>query len=221
MSTFSRRFAGVLSVTAALAVPQLAHAVDLDVYGGVGLPGATLGLRVDMGHNLAARLEQMSSRKIDESGVTEGVDYNATARLRRTAVLLDWHPFAGGFRVTGGLSFNKMAAQFVARGGVQTINDKTINLTGRLFQLDAEFPNTTPYLGLGWTSKANGDQPGIGFHADVGVHIGKFKASSKQNIVGQGGITQADVDAETAQLQDKLNRLSALPSASLGVSYRF
>ncbi|MCY7369967.1 MAG: hypothetical protein LH479_03640 [Polaromonas sp.] len=50
---------------------------------------------------------------------------------------------------------------------------------------------------------------------------GRFKTDTTTSLVGKQGITQADVDAETASLRDSTARLSVLPKFSVGVSYRF
>ena len=62
----------------------------------------------------------------------------------------------------------------------------------------------------------------VAFYVDAGVAIGKFKATTTTSLLGKNnGITQADVDAETAQLRESTAKLSVLPKVSVGVSYRF
>jgi hypothetical protein len=57
--------------------------------------------------------------------------------------------------------------------------------------------------------------------------IGSFKAEVSTSLVGKtvvgGGttISQADIDAQKKKMQDSLSKLSVLPSASIGVVYRF
>ncbi len=210
-----------LSVASLAAHAQAPTNADLDAYAAVGIPGITVGLRMDMGAKFALRAEHAGGLKADRSGDSAGVNYNAKIKLSRAAVLLDWHPFANGFRATTGLSFNNMSGTFAAKGGLQDINGKSVDLTGRDFRLNVEFPRTTPYVGIGWTSKPNGTGGGLGLQADLGLQIGKFNASVAQNIVGINGITQADVNAELVQFQEKLNKLRVIPNASIGASYRF
>lgn len=78
----------------------------------------------------------------------------------------------------------------------------------------------TPYVGLGWGFSPS-NTPGFGFYADLGVLIGRFKTEVTTTLVGKQGITQADIDAETADLRDSTAKLSVLPKFSVGVSYRF
>jgi hypothetical protein len=51
--------------------------------------------------------------------------------------------------------------------------------------------------------------------------IGKFTSTTNTSMVGKQGITQADVDAQTATVRDNVSKLSVLPKFSLGASYRF
>lgn len=51
--------------------------------------------------------------------------------------------------------------------------------------------------------------------------IARFKTETTTSLVGRQGITQADVDAESASLRDSTARLSVLAKLSVGVSYRF
>ena len=51
--------------------------------------------------------------------------------------------------------------------------------------------------------------------------FGSFTADVSTNLVGQNGITQADVDAQKQSMNDSLGGLKVLPSVSLGMVYRY
>jgi hypothetical protein len=87
------------------------------------------------------------------------------------------------------------------------------------FNVTVKFPTFMPYLGIGWGHDAG--PRGLGFVADLGVSFGRAKLSRDTNLVGQYGITDADVDAKLANVQDSVGKLTWLPSASLGVNYRY
>ena len=91
----------------------------------------------------------------------------------------------------------------------------------KYFNLAIKQPSVTPYLGLGYGSKPGAKQAGWGFYADAGVMFGKFRTSTSTSLVGKQGITQADIDAQTATVRDDVSKLSVLPRLTVGVSYRF
>jgi hypothetical protein len=68
-----------LALIALAATCASAHATE--VYGGVGLPGATLGLRMDMGANISVRAEYAGGISADRGGDTAGVNYDARSRI--------------------------------------------------------------------------------------------------------------------------------------------
>jgi hypothetical protein len=57
--------------------------------------------------------------------------------------------------------------------------------------------------------------------ADLGVSIGTAKLTTDTNLVGKYGITQADADAKTAEIDQAIGKIKLLPQASLGLNYRF
>ena len=128
----------------------------------------------------------------------------------------------GGFRVVGGVTLNDTKVNLVATGSTATatIGTKTVSLAGETYTVDLVYPKVTPYVGVGYGFSPR-NTPGFAFYVDAGVTIGKFKTNTTTSLVGKQGITQADVDAETAELRESTAKLSALPKVSFGVSYRF
>ena len=51
--------------------------------------------------------------------------------------------------------------------------------------------------------------------------VGTFTADTTTSLVGKSGITQSDVDAQTQKIRDSLGSLTVLPSASIGLLYRY
>jgi hypothetical protein len=193
-----------------------------NVYGGVGLPGVlTLGYAQPMGKSWGLRGEFAGGTSVSRDGVEEGVNYEGTIKSNRVGAFADWFPLNSGFRLVGGLTFNNTKAEFNATGtGTNTINDKPVNLAGETFNVRLKYPKATPYLGIGYGHQAS-KVKGLGFFADIGVTVGKFKTEVETTLVGQQGITQADVDAEVRDLRDAVNKLSVLPSLAAGLVYRF
>lgn len=192
-----------------------------DIYGGIGVPGIyTIGYAHAMGASWGLRGDYAGGLSWSGSGTDKGVSYDATIKASRAGVYADWFPFGGGFRLVGGLTANDMKVDINSVGGSSTINGKPVNMTGNYFNVHTKYPTATPYLGIGYGHQA-GSAKGLGFYFDLGVMLGSFAADVDTNLVGQQGITQADVDKQKQDMNDSLAGLKLLPSVSLGLRYNF
>jgi hypothetical protein len=212
-----RHFPLALATVCALGSATSSHAAQ--VYAGAGLSGVHAGYGLKLNERFSVRGELAGGLKIKRDGQREGLDYNGEFKTNRAAALVDFYPLAGGLRLTGGLTFNRTRVSLDGRGTNGTVNGKPVNLTGETFQVRLSYPTTTPYLGIGWAHQP--DVTGLGFYADVGVQVGRFKTDVNTSLIGKFGITQADVDTEAKKVRDNVNKLSVLPSVSLGVTYGF
>ena len=193
-----------------------------DVYVGGGLPGLlNFGYAQALNDNWGLRGELSGGLNVSKDGSTEGVSGTGKLRASRAGFFADWHPFSGSFRLVGGLTMNDIRADFNAVGtGTATINGIPVNMVGQTFNVTLKYPSTTPYLGVGWGHR-NSAERGLGFYSDVGVTFGTFQIDVNTSLVGQQGVTQSDVDAQTQKMRDSLSQLNILPSLSVGMSYRF
>jgi hypothetical protein len=157
----------------------LASAAHADV--GVGLRAGTLGYGADMNIGLTDKLTVRvgydffaMERDFEETDVT----YEGDVDLQNAHALLDWHPFASGFRLSVGAVGPGLKADVIGRpqpGGTYDIGDSTYtaaqigSLTGQL-----KFGNSVaPYVGLGWGNVA-GKNHRVTFLFDLGAaYIGK------------------------------------------------
>ena len=208
-----------VAALAALGLGTSAQAQDL--YGGLGLPGLyTLGYAHPVANSWGLRGEYASGLSWTGSGTDNGVNYNASLKSSRAGLFADWFPFNGGFRFVGGITANDMKLDVNAQGtGTATINNKPVNMAGHYFNMNLKYPTATPYLGIGYGHQVAAK--GLGFYADLGVVFGSFSADVSTDLVGQSGITQADVDAQKQQMNDSLAGLKYLPSFSAGMVYRY
>lgn len=207
---------------AALAALGLGTSVQAqDIYGGLGLPGLyTLGYAHPIASSWGLRGEYASGLSWTGSGTDNGVNYNASLKSSRAGLFADWFPFNGGFRFVGGVTANDMKFDVNSQGtGTATINNKPVNMAGHYFNMNLKYPTATPYLGIGYGHQVAAK--GLGFYADLGVVFGSFSADVSTDLVGQAGITQADVDAQKQQMNDSLGGLKYLPSFSAGMVYRY
>jgi hypothetical protein len=193
-----------------------------DAYIGLGLPGLyTLGYSYPVSNSIGLRAEYATGLSVNKDGNQDGVNVTGSFKASRLGAFADWFPLGGSFRLVGGLTFNDIKADFNAVGsGTSTINGNTVNMTGETYNVKVKFPATTPYLGIGFGHQKS-DAKGLGFYADVGVMIGKLTTDTSTSLVTSGKASQADVDAQTQKIRDSIGGFSVLPSASLGLLYRY
>lgn len=210
----------LLALALSAAAASSAYAGDL--YMGLGFPTYTVGYAHTVNDAFGVRGEYSILPTVKRDTTEEGINYQGRFKHQTIGAFGDWHPMNGAFRVVGGLTLNDTKLSLVATSAAATatINGKTINLANESFNVNLIYPRVTPYVGLGWGFSPS-NTPGFGFYADLGVLIGRFKTEVTTTLVGKQGITQADIDAETADLRDSTAKLSVLPKFSVGVSYRF
>lgn len=208
----------VLAVTALLASAPLAQAGE--VYAGVGLPGVMLGYAHALSPTITVRGDFATLGSFDDRRSEGGIDYDTKASFNRTGVFGDWF-VAGGFRLTGGITFNRLKADLHARGDGRPlqIGDVTVVATAddRL-DVKIEYPKVTPYLGFGYGHHA---ASGWGFVFDIGASFGKAKVSESHSGPMFSNVDQAEIDKEMAEVRDGVAKFRAIPQLSVGVNYRF
>lgn len=215
---------------AGFCTPLLAHA-EFGIYAQAGTLGAGGGVGYGISDMLTARVGY-TAYSLDRDINTSDVDYEGKFKLGGAQALLDWHPFASTFRVTGGLIFNRNKIDVDAKlnQSTVTIND-TVYSTSDIGSLNGtvKFKSTVPYLGIGWGNVA-GKDGNFHFIADIGV---EFQGSPDVKL--HGGCTTAflasnptecaqlasDIQAEEKDLNDKVSDYKWWPVLNIGVAYRF
>jgi len=206
---------------ASCAVTLGAHAGE--IYGGAGLPGVMLGYAHTASERLVLRADLSTIGSVSRDRSESGIDYTGTAKLNRAGLFADWFPGSGGFRLTGGVTFNDMKIDLAGHGNGGTITiggNSYVTSADDRFNARIKFPSATPYVGIGWGHHAAG--PGWGFVFDLGGSIGRAKVEgsvSGPNL--SGNVSQADIDAELTQLRDGVGKVRFVPQVSIGASYRF
>ena len=207
------------ALTLANGLAANAHAGE--VYAGIGTHGVMLGYAHALSPDFTVRGDFASLGKREKQQTEAGVNYQGTATYNRTGLFGDWFPFSGGFRITGGVTFNNMKLDLLAKGNGQPItignNTYPTDSTDRLDVL-IEFPKTTPYLGLGWGHQLSSSW---GFVFDLGASIGKAKVSETHSGNNFSMASQADIDTELAQIRDGAGKIKAIPLLAIGFNYSF
>ncbi|MFK7967124.1 MAG: hypothetical protein AB8C46_24460 [Burkholderiaceae bacterium] len=222
LSSFTRPVlrAAICSAAITLASPT---AIAAEVYGGIGLPGAFAGFSKPIGERFAFRGDVAALPGMDGTRTEDGIRYDAQSEVRRLGLFGDWFAFGGGFRLTGGLTFNQFKIDLQARpeGNTIMIGDRQFPVSdGDRFDAQVKFPSVTPYLGIGYGHHAA--ERGWGFHADLGVSIGRatVTAQASGNLANQPGIAD-EIAREQAELEEGVGKIRAIPQLSIGISYRF
>lgn len=198
---------------------------------GTSLDIGTTGLGVHVTKAVAPKVNArfgVNFASYSYDGNTSDVEYDFKLKLATADALLDYHPFDGAFRLSGGAVYNgnKIEAKAKPNGnGTYTINGNTYS-SATVGSLDGkiDFRKVAPYLGIGWGNAAK--EAGWGFAMDLGV---TFQGSPKTELASSGCSASAascaqlasDVQAENAKLADEVKDFKAYPVIRLGVSYRF
>jgi hypothetical protein len=209
----------VLALAATGLLPQ---AQAGEVYANVGLPGIGLGYAHPIDSRFTVRADFMTLGSRSKSTTEEGIRYDGRYKLQRLAVLGDWFPFGGSFRLTGGLSSNQYKVTLDATGenGSLTIGDRTYTTTAADgLKVEVKFPSVTPYLGIGWGHQS---ASGWRFGADIGALVGRAKvdATVRGALASEPDI-QANLDKELAELRDGVGKVRAIPQLSVAIGYSF
>jgi len=212
-------------LTATLALAAMAsapgYAVAGEVYTKFGLPGALLGYAQPLSPMFGIRADYATLGTPKDSRTEDGIAYEGTLKLNRAALLADWFPFSGSFRFTAGVTSNQYKLDLVATGagGSLTIGNTTYTTTSAdQFKVQVKFPSSTPYLGFGW---GHGMDTGLRFSVDVGAKLGKASVGYQLSGPLAGRVSQADIDAELAELRDGVGKIKAVPQITFGLGYSF
>lgn len=192
-----------------------------ELYGQIGLPGIGVGYAQPLNDSFSLRGDIVTLGNRSRSSTEEGITYNARLKAQRAALLADWYPMQGSFRFSGGATFNQYRLDLGADGssGSLTIGNTTYPTTSAdRLDVQIKFPATTPYLGIGW---GHGAGSGLRFSFDIGASIGRAKLTAALSGPNASNVSQADLDAELAELREGVGRLRALPQISFGIGYSF
>ena len=192
-----------------------------ELYANIGVPGLMLGYAQPLGPLFGLRVDYATLGDRSDRRTEDGINYDAKLKANRAALLADWFPTAGSFRLTGGITSNQYKLDLLATGagGSLTIGRTTYTTTAAdQFRVQVKFPSSTPYVGLGWGHNAGS---GLRFSLDVGAKIGKATVSYSLTGPLAQQATQADIDAELVELRDGVGKVRAVPQLTLGLGYSF
>lgn len=179
-------------------------------------PGLEVALPVASGFN--ARLGGHFFSYSHSQTLTDleiNVRADADARLASVSALIDWMPFRGDFRLSGGLALNlNQVEALVTPLEPYTIEGKTFQ-PERIGTLTARVQHgspVSPYLGIGFGDAVRAGRR-VAFVFDLGV---LYTGSPSIEMEGEGMI--APTVAQAATLEAGFQSFRLYPVLSLGVS---
>ena len=200
-----------------------AQALNVGVSAGAGTLGAGAAVTFGVTDQLNARVG-FGRFSEDVEFEESDVEYDGEITLGGTYALVDFHPFKGGFRVSGGLVLNNNELT-----GDATITEN-IDIGDSTYTVDSlgatvDFDDVAPYIGIGWGNAADGKR-GFGFSFDLGLML---QGSANVDLDAEGTIVddplfQDDLAREEDNLEDELDELvnvDAYPVVALGFSFTF
>ncbi|MFN7834405.1 MAG: hypothetical protein ACK5NY_01225 [Burkholderiaceae bacterium] len=192
-----------------------------------GTPGLGFDLAYGIGNGLYVR-GNINGFSYSTNVSQSDVDYKAKVKLQTAGILLDWHPFETGFRLTGGMYYNGNRIDLTGKPTVGKYN-----LNGRAYvatdigSLDGSlrFRSSVPYVGLGY-HQSNGDFSLIG---DAGVMFmgsarAKLDVTCGPNLQANPLLcaqAQQDAAREADKARDMVDSWKYYPVLSVGMGYRF
>jgi len=216
-------------LAAALAVMLLAQGQAAAGELIVGPQVGTLGVGVNAGWQYSDYLKfRANTNYLPYSRTDEvsGINYKAKLDYFTIGALADVHPFAGNFRLSGGLYYVDLSVKADARLSDEPVTIGDNEYTGSqlgTFKGSVEWKTLAPYAGLGYGS-GSGNEPGLGFSFDLGaLYIGKAKVNleAPSEALKANPNLQGDIDKEKEDVKHYTDKLQFWPVLSLGVIYRF
>jgi hypothetical protein len=226
----------------------LAIAGGAEAAGSAGLRLGSGGITAEYAHPLGERFALRGGYSFGtlRVGLDEnGIDYDADLRYRAVLGMLDFRPFAGGFRISAGAYSRPPDIALLVSGENERINlgTREYTATGRI-DGDVDLGSAAPFLGFGWGGSPAGRGFGLSFEAGV-----MFAAAPGVALRAQGracdstllacnpdGLTGFDVNSpndpraqtfraelenEERALERDLEDLRYFPVVNLGLHYRF
>ncbi|NQZ70636.1 MAG: hypothetical protein HRT89_21490 [Lentisphaeria bacterium] len=160
------------------------------------------------------------------SGDFGDIEYDFDLDLSNVALLVDWHPMQGNFRVSAGFIFgdntvdidaNIKAASIVIGGTTYTAGEVG-SVTG-----EVELGGSQPYIGIGW-----GNVFGKGGNFSISFDLGvMFAGEPSAELTSSGGSLSGtpgllgNLEQEVEDLESDLEDQEIYPVLMIGLQYRF
>lgn len=198
---------------------------------------STLGLGAEVSIPLLASANRQtlalragaSAFRYSSNTEEDQVQYETTFNLATIHTLLDWYPWQGAFRLTGGLMLNGNQVDIVARPSAGGFNFGGVPYAaGSVDRVDGDitFNYFSPYVGIGWDWGRDAGA-GLSFALDLGL---MYHGSPDADLTANCGPAlttlqcddlRSDVEQEEKDLNEALKDQVWYPVAGLNTTFRF
>lgn len=200
----------------------------------LALKGGTIGIGVEGTFRLSEQFNLRAQHTAFSTEVTESssggnndLDFNLDLDLGMSALMIDYHPFSGSFRLTAGYAKNgnEFTGSAVPSGSYE-IGDQVYSAADiGTVNGNIDFKSSAPYLGFGWGNAVSPDN-GFGVSFEMGVLLQgapKIKLTTSKQLADPAlqQRLDADIAKEVASFEDDTKSFKAWPVVALGVSYQF
>ncbi|MCB2226460.1 MAG: hypothetical protein KQH53_07250 [Desulfarculaceae bacterium] len=200
-------------------------AAEVAVTGQIGTLGLQGQFTANINKYFDARIGVGAMPKWSFSADVSDIDYNFDMSLYTLGGFVDYHPMAGGFRVSAGVIVNNHDIN----SSVTPAKDKSYNIGGTTYPgaalgtLDAkaDFNTLAPYLGIGYNGVWRAYER-LSFTCELGVMFWgapQVNLSSNMSSVVPG--LKQSLQREESDLESQLDFLQYYPVAAVGVSWAF
>lgn len=181
---------------------------------GVNVGATTLGFAVEPVWRLSNKfgvraLYGEGDASYDES--SNGETYEGNVATTGAGIMADFYPTGKSFFVSGGAFQTDYSADFTATN--VTVGGNTGDIDVRIAQNN---DGIVPYLGMGYDGR-------LGQHGTLSLSAGGIFGDGF-NVTAtdrSGNLTQAQVDAEIADIRSTANDLNVIPFAKIAIGFRF
>ncbi len=212
----------IAALVAAIAMLAAGAAHSQEVYVQGGSLGAGVGAAMPL-NSWAGVHAELEGLGFSHSVNVDGNQYDGHLRLLQGGLYLDLFPFSSsGFRVTTGALINddQLQAHAVPNAdGNYKIGNDYVPAVGPAPSATATLPRVMPYLGIGYGHKPV--TKGFGLTLDLGVAYGRPRVPYSVPQIYTLFTTQANIDQEEQNLDNKADRYKLYPVAQIGLTYRF
>lgn len=206
-----------------------------------GVKGGTLGVgaEVDLGLNEMLHLRGgVNYLTFSFDSTISNIDYEMEPEFKNGSLLLDWYPFAGAFRLTGGVFINNNEIDLTGTPRKDTLlQGYTIPAEYSIYEsaIDSvrvkgtvEFNTFAPYVGMGWNSNVEKTRGwgvsfelGVLFQGSPTVSTLTATAAPPLNALANTPLVLDALEEEKKAIEDDLENFQYYPVASLMLHYTF
>lgn len=188
------------------------NALDFGIGAKAGINGVGLDLTVGLTKTINLRFaaaqvsidDEEESVTVGDDGAEGDIDAELEFDFGSNAIMLDWHVFNGGFRVTGGMFKHTGAVDLSGNLQSDIVVDGQPLATDDLGEINGEVSlsdSYQPYIGIGWGRGAGG-KGGFSFSADLGVALLDPSVDLDADVrAGTNGLSQAELNRRLADLE--------------------